>query len=186
MTIIVSVALSLLAILISVLIYSRRTEKPKDILLAGPSGSGKTAITFALLNTSANGRASTIPNVINHEGTRIVEIPGHERISTDTLKTHLPAKRVLYCMDYKHLNQSVQHLSGFLQAVGNTPVVIVLTKYDKQSQESLIQRSKNTLEFELNKIRKSKVDNDGKTIALNYPFVVVGSKDISNLFEYIH
>lgn len=120
----------------------------------------------------------------------LVDIPGHERVCFDYLRQQLTqgCDRVLYCIDHKQIQHSVSHFNSFLGVLEQykKPVeyIILLTKVDKvDNAESLtIQRAKNALEFELNKMRKSSVDSAKTTSLAN---VTILTSNHHNLSRYI-
>lgn len=164
---------TVLVLILSSLFSSNKNHNNRNrkILFIGPNNSGKTSQLLNLLKGYGNSdvitKTSTKINQIQYNDKLLFDIPGHSKISKELVKSHLnTTSRIVYFIDFKQIKNSSQHFYEVYRVIKNAEklkdFVILLNKFDKPTSlnESLIiNRSKNLLEFELNNIRLSNINN---------------------------
>ena len=161
----------LVLILSSLFSSNKNHNRNRKILFIGPNNSGKTSQLLNLLKGNDNSdiitKTSTKINQIQYNDRVLFDIPGHSKISKGLVKSHLNNTcRIVYFIDFKQIKNSSQHFYEVYRVIKNAEklkdFIILLNKFDQPTSlnESLIiNRSKNLLEFELNNIRLSNINN---------------------------
>ncbi|KAL5529686.1 hypothetical protein ACEPAG_5671 [Sanghuangporus baumii] len=177
----ISLAISVLAILIVVYISKSRSSSKKNlVLLLGNEDAGKSAILSTIVyehtlpsHTSFQVNSSYIPEYFSSKKQlQIVDVPGHPRLR-DTFKTYISdAKAIVFVVDASTITRNgrdvAEHLHYVLHALTSLPptytlppLLILAHKFDLLSSSSTqdrstlaISRVRTVLERELEKRRQ--------------------------------